>query len=112
MIAGAAVLDAEPFSYEILVVDDEEANRLALERIFAREGWEVVAVGDGRAAVDVLRSGDVGVVVTDHNVRETLRVVDRAYLIHKGKVLTEGSGEHLLKDEAARKFYLGADFNL
>ena len=51
-------------------------------------------------------------VVTDHNVRETLRIVDRAYLIHQGKVLTEGTGEHLAQDEQARKFYLGEHFNL
>jgi lipopolysaccharide export system ATP-binding protein len=52
------------------------------------------------------------VVVTDHNVRETLRIVDRAYLIHQGKVLTEGTGESLIRDEQARKFYLGEGFNL
>jgi lipopolysaccharide export system ATP-binding protein len=50
--------------------------------------------------------------VTDHNVRETLRIVDRAYLIHKGRVLAEGTGEFLIRDENARKFYLGEDFNL
>jgi lipopolysaccharide export system ATP-binding protein len=51
-------------------------------------------------------------VVTDHNVRETLRIVDRGYLIHKGRVLAEGTGEFLIRDENARKFYLGEDFNL
>jgi len=52
------------------------------------------------------------VIVTDHNVRETLRIVDRAYLIHQGKVLTAGPAEFLINDERARKFYLGEDFNL
>ena len=51
-------------------------------------------------------------IVTDHNVRETLRIVDRAYLIHQGKVLAAGSGEFLINDEQAKRFYLGEDFNL
>ena len=59
-----------------------------------------------------LRARGIGIVITDHNVRETLRVVDRAYLIHKGRVLAEGTGEFLIQDEQARKFYLGEDFNL
>jgi len=52
------------------------------------------------------------VVLTDHNVRETLRIVDRAYLIHEGRVLTEGTGDFLIHDAQARKFYLGEGFNL
>ena len=59
-----------------------------------------------------LKSRGIGIVVTDHNVRETLRIVDRAYLIHRGKVLTEGTGDFLIRDEQARKFYLGEGFNL
>jgi lipopolysaccharide export system ATP-binding protein len=61
--------------------------------------------------LDLKRRG-IGIVVTDHNVRETLRIVDRAYLIHKGRVLAEGTAEFLIQDEQARKFYLGEDFNL
>jgi len=59
-----------------------------------------------------LKQQGIGVIVTDHNVRETLRIVDRAYLIHQGKVLAEGTGDFLIRDEQARKFYLGEDFNL
>jgi lipopolysaccharide export system ATP-binding protein len=59
-----------------------------------------------------LKSRGIGVVVTDHNVRETLRIVDRAYLVHKGKILSEGTGDFLIKDEQARKFYLGENFDL
>jgi N-acyl-D-aspartate/D-glutamate deacylase len=54
----------------------------------------------------------IGVIITDHNVRETLRIVDRAYLLEKGKVHFEGTGEELIKDDQARKFYLGEDFNM
>jgi lipopolysaccharide export system ATP-binding protein len=61
--------------------------------------------------LDLKRRG-IGIVVTDHNVRETLRIVDRAYLIHRGQVLAEGTGAFLIQDEQARKFYLGENFNL
>ncbi|MBS0663669.1 MAG: LPS export ABC transporter ATP-binding protein [Verrucomicrobia bacterium] len=71
-----------------------------------------ISVAEVQKIILQLKSRGIGVVVTDHNVRETLRIVDRAYLIHKGKVLTEGSGTFLIKDEQARKFYLGEDFDL
>jgi len=59
-----------------------------------------------------LKKRGIGILITDHNVRETLRIVDRAYLIHQGRVLTEGSGEFLINDPKAREFYLGENFNL
>jgi lipopolysaccharide export system ATP-binding protein len=59
-----------------------------------------------------LRERGIGIIITDHNVRETLRIVDRAYLIHQGRVLTSGPGDFLIKDEQAREIYLGKDFNL
>jgi lipopolysaccharide export system ATP-binding protein len=71
-----------------------------------------ISVADVQRIILQLKKRGIGIVVTDHNVRETLRIVDRGYLIHKGKVLTEGSGEFLIRDENARKFYLGEDFNL
>jgi lipopolysaccharide export system ATP-binding protein len=71
-----------------------------------------ISVADVQRIILQLKKRGIGIVVTDHNVRETLRIVDRGYLIHKGKVLTEGTGEFLIKDEKARKFYLGEDFNL
>ena len=71
-----------------------------------------ISVGEVQKMILQLKARGIGVVVTDHNVRETLRIVDRAYLIHKGKVLSEGTGDFLIRDEQARKFYLGEDFNL
>ncbi len=71
-----------------------------------------ISVAEVQKIILQLKARGIGVVVTDHNVRETLRIVDRAYLIHKGKVLTEGPGDFLIQDEQARKFYLGEDFNL
>jgi lipopolysaccharide export system ATP-binding protein len=71
-----------------------------------------ISVADVQRIILQLKKRGIGIVVTDHNVRETLRIVDRGYLIHKGRVLAEGTGEFLIRDENARKFYLGEDFNL
>ncbi len=71
-----------------------------------------ISVAEVQKMILQLKSRGIGIVVTDHNVRETLRIVDRAYLIHQGKVLTEGTGDFLIRDEQARKFYLGEGFNL
>jgi lipopolysaccharide export system ATP-binding protein len=71
-----------------------------------------ISVAEVQKIIRQLKTKGIGIVVTDHNVRETLRIVDRAYLIHKGRVLTQGTGEFLIRDESARKFYLGEDFNL
>jgi lipopolysaccharide export system ATP-binding protein len=71
-----------------------------------------ISVADVQRIILQLKKRGIGIVVTDHNVRETLRIVDRGYLIHKGRVLTAGTGEFLIRDENARKFYLGEDFNL
>ncbi|HVR35479.1 MAG TPA: lipopolysaccharide ABC transporter ATP-binding protein, partial [Methylomirabilota bacterium] len=59
-----------------------------------------------------LRERGLGILITDHNVRETLKLVDRAYVIHKGEVLVEGSAEFLVSDAKAREIYLGPEFNL
>jgi lipopolysaccharide export system ATP-binding protein len=71
-----------------------------------------ISVAEVQKMILQLKSRGIGIVVTDHNVRETLRIVDRAYLIHQGKVLTEGTGDFLIRDEQARKFYLGEGFNM
>ena len=71
-----------------------------------------ISVSEVQKIILQLKHRGIGVIVTDHNVRETLKIVDRAYLIHKGEVLSQGSGDFLIKDEKARKFYLGEDFNL
>ena len=71
-----------------------------------------ISVAEVQKIILQLKKRGIGIIVTDHNVRETLKIVDRAYLIHKGQVLSEGTGDFLIKDEKARKFYLGEDFNL
>lgn len=59
-----------------------------------------------------LKARGIGVVVTDHNVREILHIVDRAYLLHDGKILSEGTSDFLINDPQARKFYLGENFSM
>jgi len=59
-----------------------------------------------------LKDRGLGILITDHNVREMLKLVDRAYLIHQGKVLYEGTAEQLVSDPKAREIYLGPDFNM
>jgi lipopolysaccharide export system ATP-binding protein len=75
-------------------------------------GVDPISVADVQKIVLELRKRGIGILITDHNVRETLRIVDRAYLIHQGRVLTEGTGEYLITDPKAREFYLGENFNL
>jgi len=71
-----------------------------------------ISVAEVQRIILQLKARGIGIVITDHNVRETLRIVDRAYLIHQGRVLTHGSAEFLIGDAQTREFYLGEDFNL
>ena len=75
-------------------------------------GVDPISVADVQKIVLNLKKRGIGILITDHNVRETLRIVDRAYLIHQGRVLTEGTSEFLINEPKARQFYLGEDFNL
>jgi lipopolysaccharide export system ATP-binding protein len=75
-------------------------------------GIDPIAVYEVQKIVRRLKDRGLGILITDHNVRETLKLVDRAYLIHQGKVLCEGTGEFLVNDAKAREIYLGPEFNL
>ena len=75
-------------------------------------GVDPISVSDVQEIIMGLKKKGIGVLITDHNVRETLRVVDRAYLLHEGKVLCEGSSNFLINDPQSRHFYLGENFNL
>ncbi|MGL4439683.1 MAG: LPS export ABC transporter ATP-binding protein [Bosea sp. (in: a-proteobacteria)] len=75
-------------------------------------GIDPIAVGDIQALVRQLTDRGIGVLITDHNVRETLGLVDRAYIIHSGRVLTEGSPEEIIANPDVRRVYLGEDFRL
>jgi lipopolysaccharide export system ATP-binding protein len=75
-------------------------------------GIDPVALGDIRDLILHLRDRGIGVIITDHNVRETLEIVDRAYIIHEGHVLMEGTPDEILAHEDVRRVYLGERFSL
>ena len=83
---------------------------LMLDEPFA--GVDPIAVADIQNVVKDLQSKGYGILITDHNVRETLSVVDRAYLLFEGKTLCEGTREFIVNDPDARRTYLGKDFNM
>ena len=83
---------------------------LLLDEPFA--GIDPIAVYEVQKIVRRLKERGLGILITDHNVRETLKLVDRAYLIHQGRVLLEGDTEKLVEDPKAREIYLGPEFNM
>ncbi|MBI2883439.1 MAG: LPS export ABC transporter ATP-binding protein [Candidatus Methylomirabilis oxyfera] len=85
-------------------------NFMLLDEPFA--GIDPIAIADIQAIIARLKQKGVGVLITDHNVRETLQIVDRAYLIYEGRVLVSGTAQELASDERAREIYLGERFSL
>jgi lipopolysaccharide export system ATP-binding protein len=83
---------------------------MLLDEPFA--GIDPIAVGDIQNLVRHLTSRGIGVLITDHNVRETLALTDRTYIIHSGRVLTEGRPDEIVANEDVRRLYLGEDFRL
>lgn len=83
---------------------------LMLDEPFA--GVDPLAVNDIQEIVRRLRDQGLGIIITDHNVRETLSVVDRAYLVYNGRLLKEGTSNELVNDPEVRAKYLGADFHM
>lgn len=83
---------------------------LLLDEPFA--GVDPIAVGEIRGLVTDLKKRGIGVLITDHNVRETLEIVDRAYILHDGHVLMSGTTEEVVQDENVRRVYLGKDFRI
>jgi len=83
---------------------------LLLDEPFA--GVDPISVGDIRHLVGDLKKRGIGVLITDHNVRETLEIVDRAYILHEGKVLMSGSPDEVVRNENVRRVYLGDNFRI
>jgi lipopolysaccharide export system ATP-binding protein len=83
---------------------------LLLDEPFA--GVDPIAVGDIRTLVSDLKRRGIGVLITDHNVRETLEIVDRAYILHDGQVLMSGTTDEIVRDETVRRVYLGQNFRM
>ena len=83
---------------------------ILLDEPFA--GIDPIAVEDIQKIVTKLKQKNIGILITDHNVRETLSITDRAYLMFEGKILKAGTSEQLAEDEIVRKVYLGKNFEL
>ena len=100
-----------------------ERRRLEISRALVTEpkfllmdepfsGVDPISVSEVQKIIVALAERNIGVLITDHNVRETLSIVDRAYLLHEGEVLCEGTSEFLINDPKSREFYLGENFNM
>ena len=100
-----------------------ERRRLEIARALASQpsfilldeplaGIDPIAVGEIRNLVSQLKHRGLGVLITDHNVRETLDITDRAYILHGGTVLMEGTPEQIVANEEVRRVYLGEDFSM
>ena len=106
-----------------LALSGGERRRLEIARALASKpsfilldeplaGIDPIAVGEIRSLVAQLKNRGLGVLITDHNVRETLDIIDRAYILHGGTVLMEGTPEEIVANEDVRKVYLGDNFSL
>lgn len=87
-----------------------EPQFILLDEPFA--GVDPLAVADIQEIIQYLRQRGMGILITDHNVRETLHIVDRAYILSEGKILLEGDAQTIATSETAKKFYLGDNFTL
>lgn len=107
---GGALSGGERRRVEIARVLALEPKFVLLDEPFA--GVDPLAVGDIQSLIQGLKKRNIGVLITDHNVRETLGIVDRAYIMNSGELLVSGTPEELVNNERARKFYLGEEFRM
>jgi lipopolysaccharide export system ATP-binding protein len=95
----------------------EIARALCIEPLFLLmdepfTGIDPITIQDLQGIIRELKAKDIGILITDHNVRETLAICDRAYILYDGKILEEGTDKQILASEQARRLYLGEDFAL
>lgn len=107
---GSALSGGERRRVEIARTLALEPKFVLLDEPFA--GVDPLAVADIQHLIQGLKKRNIGVLITDHNVRETLGIVDRAYIMNSGELLVSGTPEELINDERARKFYLGEEFRM
>ncbi len=107
---GNALSGGERRRVEIARALALEPKFILLDEPFA--GVDPLAVHDIQGIITGLRSRNIGVLITDHNVRETLGIVDRAYIMNNGELLVSGTPDEIINDERARKFYLGEEFRM
>ena len=87
-----------------------QPNYILLDEPFA--GVDPIAIDDIRSLVSQLKTRNLGIFITDHNVRETLKIVDKAYIIHEGKIIKHGKPDFVVNDPSVRRVYLGEKFSL
>ncbi|MCB0357049.1 MAG: lipopolysaccharide ABC transporter ATP-binding protein, partial [Bdellovibrionales bacterium] len=75
-------------------------------------GIDPIAVGDIQNIIRELKSRGIGILITDHNVRETLGICDKAYILKEGRIEVEGTADEIASSDVAKKFYLGENFKL
>ena len=107
---GSALSGGERRRVEIARTLALEPKFVLLDEPFA--GVDPLAVSDIQQLIQGLKKRNIGVLITDHNVRETLGIVDRAYIMNSGELLVSGIPNELINDERARKFYLGEEFRM
>ena len=83
---------------------------MLLDEPFA--GVDPISINDVRNLVTELKNQGIGVLITDHNVRDTLKIVDRAYILHDGRVIVSGKPKDVVNNDNVRRVYLGKDFNI
>lgn len=107
---GSALSGGERRRVEIARALATDPGFILLDEPFA--GIDPIAVADIQVMVAHLAKRGIGVLITDHNVRETLSIVERAYILSAGKILVEGTSQQVAQDPVARKFYLGENFRM
>jgi len=107
---GSALSGGERRRVEIARTLALEPKFVLLDEPFA--GVDPLAVSDIQSVITSLKRRNIGVLITDHNVRETLGIVDRAYIMNSGELLVSGTPEEIVNNERARKFYLGEEFKM
>ena len=106
-----------------IVLSGGERRRLEIARTLASKpnyllldepltGIDPVSIDEIKIIIKKLKQKNIGVLITDHNVRETLKIVDKVYIVNEGSIFFEGLPENAIKDEKIKKFYLGSEFNL
>ena len=106
-----------------IVLSGGERRRLEIARTLASKpnyllldepltGIDPVSIEEIKIIIKKLKDRNIGILITDHNVRETLKIVDRVYIVNEGTIFFEGKPENAIKDEKIKKFYLGASFSI
>jgi lipopolysaccharide export system ATP-binding protein len=107
---GMSLSGGERRRVEIARALASDPRFILLDEPFA--GVDPISVGDIRRIIQHLSKLGIGVLITDHNVRETLGICDRAYIVNDGRIIAEGVPDHILQDEHVREVYLGEDFTM